>query len=94
VEAEERAIVRITDQGCGMNETDLAAVFKPYTTNKKGGMGFGLAYTKKIVEQIHRGWVHANSERGSGTTIEFVLPMFQDREEVERSTRCTSRRRS
>jgi signal transduction histidine kinase len=64
----------VTDQGEGIPENRRAAIFDPFVTSKKGGMGMGLAISRGIVED-HGGriWVESSGKRG--TTITFELPI-------------------
>lgn len=62
--------VRIEDNGCGISKTDLGNIFKPFFTNKPGGLGFGLAATYGILHTNHIN-LHVQSEVGKGT--QFIL---------------------
>lgn len=84
IEAEVRrhdVAVFVHDAGCGMTPEVLRDAFHIYTSSKqdRGGTGFGLPLTKKIVEAHHGGRIHATSEKGRGTTIILLLPLEQDR---------------
>lgn len=63
-------VIRIEDNGCGISKTNLQYIFKPYFTNKPGGLGLGLAATYNILQSNHIG-VSVQSEEGHGT--EFIL---------------------
>ena len=60
----------ISDNGCGISKNNLPFIFKPYFTNKPGGLGVGLAATYEILRSNH---IHVNveSEKGKGTN--FIL---------------------
>ena len=66
-------IVRITDSGPGMDRQQMERIFEPFYTTKSQGLGLGMAYAKKIVEQ-HGGIIRVDSRRGEGTTIEIDVP--------------------
>jgi signal transduction histidine kinase len=74
------AIVAIIDRGICISEVDLRDVFRPFfradrsRARRTGGLGLGLALTKRIVE-AHRGTVTIASELGRGTTATIRLPM-------------------
>lgn len=75
------ATVRITvqDNGDGIAEEHRERVFDLlYSTKGKRGTGFGLAITRKIVEE-HQGEIRLLSEEGAGATFTIVIP---DRGEV------------
>jgi signal transduction histidine kinase len=62
--------IRIEDNGCGISQANLANIFKPFFTNKPGGLGIGLATTYDILLSNHVG-VTAESEEDVGTS--FIL---------------------
>jgi signal transduction histidine kinase len=67
--------VRITvaDGGTGIAAADLAKVFDPYFTTKRGGTGLGLPIAKNIVEGLG-GTLAVSSTPGKGTDITIDLP--------------------
>jgi two-component system NtrC family sensor kinase len=72
-------IIRIKDQGTGIESKDLEKVFEPfYTTKGIGkGTGLGLATTYGIVK-MHRGQidVHSNADPGKGPRgTEFIIKL-------------------
>ncbi len=76
----ERAVLSVQDQGQGIPEHELDALFQPFqTTSAKatGGeasTGLGLVITKKIIEG-HGGDIEVDSEVGKGTTFTVTLPL-------------------
>ena len=46
---EDKCTLYIKDNGSGISEENLKSIFKPYFTNKPGGMGLGLATTQDIL---------------------------------------------
>jgi signal transduction histidine kinase len=74
--ADARVQVRITDTGAGMNSEQVQRVFEPFYTTKSQGLGLGMAYAKKVVEQ-HAGTIRIESRPGAGTTVEIELPARQ-----------------
>lgn len=75
--------VKITDNGLGIAEKELARIFERFYTvdpsrnQDVGGTGLGLAIAKEIIEQ-HSGRIQASSEKGVFTTIEFRLPLYKE----------------
>jgi signal transduction histidine kinase len=65
-----KCIVEINDNGIGISKENLKNIFKPYFSNKPGGMGLGLSTTLNILQSNHVA-VNVQSEEGSGTT--FIL---------------------
>ncbi|NER37368.1 MAG: response regulator [Oscillatoria sp. SIO1A7] len=75
--AEERAIIRIGDNGKGMTEEVMAKIFESsFTTKAVGkGTGLGLAISRQIIEEKHGGTIKCRSEVGKGTEFEIALPI-------------------
>ncbi len=74
-EAREQAVlVTIRDTGKGMSNEQVKNVFEPFYTTRAQGLGLGMPYAKKIIEQ-HRGTIGVESREGEGTTIEIELPL-------------------
>lgn len=69
-----RVVVMVTDNGCGMSPEVLKRVFDPFfTTNEVGkGMGIGLSVSYTIAKN-HGGNIMVTSEEGVGTTFSFDL---------------------
>jgi signal transduction histidine kinase len=66
-------LISITDTGKGMSEEQVTNVFEPFYTTKAQGLGLGMPYAKKIIEQ-HQGAIRVESREGAGTRIEIELP--------------------
>lgn len=73
-----RAILRVTDWGCGMTVEALGDVFNYFSSKKPDGTGFGLPLTRKIIENVHRGTIRLASAEGKGTTVTITIPMEQE----------------
>jgi len=63
----------VTDEGEGIAPEDLDYIFEPLFTTKKSGTGLGLSVVRQIVTALG-GHVHAESEKGKGTSIHMFLP--------------------
>ncbi|MEA1935906.1 MAG: PAS domain S-box protein [Thermodesulfobacteriota bacterium] len=70
-------VVKIEDNGCGIDEEDLHHIFNPFFTKKKYGTGLGLTQVKKIVD-LHQGTVEVVSKKGKGTTVCITFPIFSE----------------
>jgi two-component system phosphate regulon sensor histidine kinase PhoR len=74
-------IIRIKDQGIGMNKSVQKNIFKKFYREERGnihnvkGHGLGLSYVKKIIE-IHQGEISVESEKGIGSTFSVSLPLI------------------
>jgi signal transduction histidine kinase len=74
-------ILKIKDQGIGMNKNVQKHVFEKFYREQKGnihdvkGHGLGLSYVKKIVEH-NQGSVYVESEKGKGSTFFIKLPLI------------------
>jgi len=75
--------VSVADNGCGMDEGELARCMDPFFTTKDvgEGTGLGLAVAHNIVTN-HGGKIELRSERGRGTTVTLTLPVLRDRAPV------------
>jgi signal transduction histidine kinase len=71
-------VISVIDEGGGMPAEVLEHVFEPFFTTKaeQGGSGLGLATLYAIVRKAG-GHVEVQSEVGSGTRFDVVLPRFQ-----------------
>jgi signal transduction histidine kinase len=68
-----RVSIVVADTGVGIPGADLARVFDPYFTTKRGGTGLGLPIAKNIVEGLG-GTIMVASAPGRGTEIRVDLP--------------------
>ncbi len=65
--------ISVEDTGVGMDSGELDRVFNPFYTKKAEGMGLGLAYVRKVVEE-HGGRVEVRSKKGRGALFRLELP--------------------
>jgi len=68
-------VVRIEDDGCGMQPDVLERIFDPFFSTKKvgEGMGLGLSLSYQMVKN-HGGDIKVESEPGKGTCFSIFLP--------------------
>ncbi len=71
--------LEITDNGVGINPSDIPHVFEPFFSAKEkaNGIGLGLAIVHGII-QNHKGKVEVSSEPGKGTSIAIILPIVKN----------------
>jgi len=71
--SDEMLRLEIADTGHGISEDEAKKIFEPFYTTKEQGLGLGMPYTKKIIDQ-HGGTMSLSSQPGKGTTISIILP--------------------
>jgi signal transduction histidine kinase len=83
----DRINIAITDTGIGMNSEELERIFSAFSqgdhnqenSSRFGGLGLGLAISKKLLE-FHSGQISASSNgRNQGSTFSIDLPLAQNR---------------
>jgi signal transduction histidine kinase len=74
-----QAVIRIQDNGSGIDEEDLPRVFNRFDRVAEAGvrgeaaLGLGLPLTRQFVE-AHGGTVELESKKGKGTTVTLTIP--------------------
>ena len=76
-----QVLLRIEDNGKGMNEQTRSRIFEPFFTTKFQGRGLGMAAVYGIVKK-HGGYVYVDSAPGQGTTVSIYLPGTEFKEQV------------
>lgn len=74
----DNVIIRISDDGKGIEKENLEKIFDPrFTTKGEGvGTGLGLSISKKIIK-AHSGDMNVRSEVSKGTEFSIILPIKQ-----------------
>jgi|SRR5690349_13744163 len=67
----------IKDTGSGMSEERLKKIFEPFNSDKASGLGLGMPYAKKIIEE-HAGNITVESRVGEGTRVSISLPVEKE----------------
>jgi CheY-like chemotaxis protein len=68
--------LRVTDNGCGMDEETRQRIFEPFFTTKARGKGTGLGMPVVYgLMQSHNGFVDVRSQLGKGTSISLYFPV-------------------
>jgi signal transduction histidine kinase len=70
----EKCVIKVTDNGPGMNEETLSRIFEPYFTTKKRGNGLGMTNTQNIILN-HKGDITVESAPGLGTSFKIALKL-------------------
>ena len=70
-----RVLMRVADNGCGIEPENLERVFDPFFTTKPAGsgVGLGLSLCQSIVLS-NQGTIRVESKVGRGTTVTICLP--------------------
>ncbi|HTN44993.1 MAG TPA: ATP-binding protein [Flavipsychrobacter sp.] len=78
---EQTILVTIADNGCGIAEENISKLFEPYFTQKRNGMGLGLASTLNIL-QSHAATIEVSSTPGTGTTFTILFSLYPEEVDV------------
>ena len=63
----------IRDTGPGMTPEQIKQIFEPFNTTKSRGLGLGMPYAQKVIQQ-HGGQIVVESRPGNGTQVKIELP--------------------
>lgn len=63
----------ISDTGSGISPDQIKHLFVPFNTTKSRGLGLGMPYAQKVIEQ-HGGKISVTSRQGEGTQVRIELP--------------------
>ena len=69
-------VITIADNGCGMSEQTVAKIFEPYYTTKANGTGLGMTMVYKIIKEFS-GDIIVDSKEGEGTAFTITFPIPQ-----------------
>ncbi len=69
-------LVKVSDQGPGVDPDVIADVFQAFTTTKTEGLGIGLNVCRSIIE-LHHGQLWFENDAKYGATFFFTLPLHQ-----------------
>lgn len=70
-------VIRIIDNGSGMNEDVRQKIFDPFFTTKPvgSGTGLGLSISYQVVVEKHKGRINCISALGQGTELIVEIPV-------------------
>lgn len=76
----DRVIIRIKDNGPGIEESVRSRLFDPFFTTKPVGMGtgLGLSISYQIIVQQHKGNLTCNSSPGKGAEFIIEIPIHPE----------------
>lgn len=63
-----KTLIRVKDNGSGIDRDDMESIFIPFFTTKKQGTGIGLSLSRQIM-RLHKGRIMVQSTKGEGTTF-------------------------
>ncbi|MBW2618617.1 MAG: HAMP domain-containing histidine kinase, partial [Deltaproteobacteria bacterium] len=68
--------ISVADNGCGINQEEMAKIFTPFFTTKPvgKGTGLGLSVCYGIIDKMG-GRITVKSEAGRGATFTILLPV-------------------
>lgn len=69
-ELDNRIVIQITDNGCGISKDLIDNIFTPFFTTKETGSGIGLSLSRQLTK-LNRGTLAVSSVEGSGS--QFTL---------------------
>ncbi len=73
-------IFSVTDNGSGIDSSDLQAVFAPFFTTKEEGRGTGLGLSICYgIVATHKGTIEVKSKPGYGSTFTVRIPIMESK---------------
>ncbi len=90
VSVEEKTVtITVRDTGIGIPESEQSSIFDEFSQSERttqrgyGGIGLGLAITRRLVE-LHGGrmGVCSSGEEGAGSAFYFTLPVMENQEHI------------
>jgi two-component system, NtrC family, nitrogen regulation sensor histidine kinase NtrY len=70
--SEHKTIIKVADNGGGMNEEVMDKIFIPFFSTRKTGSGIGLSLCKQIM-MLHKGTIQVQSKEGEGSSFELLF---------------------
>lgn len=69
---EHKTVIRIADNGIGMDDEVMDKIFIPFFSTRKTGSGIGLSLCKQIM-MLHKGSIQVQSRPGEGSAFMLVF---------------------
>lgn len=73
---ENKFIIEVSDNGCGMSAETVSKIFEPYFTTKANGTGLGMTMVYKIIKEFS-GEIFVESKENNGTKFTVIFPIPQ-----------------
>jgi PAS domain S-box-containing protein len=75
-----RLLIKVSDDGCGIDKGDLSKIFDPFFTTKSTGKGTGLGLSVSYgIVKNHGGDIFVESFSGKGATFTVAIPVIANR---------------
>lgn len=76
--------LRYSDDGKGMGEEQIARIYEPFFTTKRGsgGSGLGMHIVYNLITRTLGGRIDCTSEPGNGTRFDVTLPLYSENTNV------------
>ncbi|WP_047154790.1 ATP-binding protein, partial [Aneurinibacillus tyrosinisolvens] len=74
---DENIVIKIVDNGVGMDEEQVKRLGTPFYSTKEKGTGLGLMVCYRIIE-MKKGKIEVESEKGKGTSFSIILPAITE----------------
>jgi signal transduction histidine kinase len=86
-EQDDKAVIRISDNGSGIPAEQIEQIFQPNFTTKNSGTGLGLAICRKLVQDVE-GHIYCTSVLHQGSDFYVELPIeykipYEENEDTE-----------
>lgn len=94
---EKYVVIKVSDTGIGMGESDIEKIFEPFYRVDKarisnmGGSGLGLAITKQIIDK-HDGRISVFSKEEKGTVVTVRFPATSETDDAEECAAAISQK--
>ncbi|MBI5739353.1 MAG: HAMP domain-containing protein [Nitrospirae bacterium] len=75
-----RLSLSIDDTGTGVSEEQVSKIFEPFFTTKSRGLGLGLSFTKRIIEE-HGGKISFERKDTKGSRVTIILPVEKEKKQ-------------
>ena len=72
IDSDNKTVIKLADNGAGMNEDVLDKIFVPFFSTKKNGNGIGLSLCKQIM-LAHKGSIQVHSIPDEGTVFTLIF---------------------